>query len=77
MPSFAALCRASSKSSAPQHDFAWLRFVGAYIFIVTPTTSKPRSTSNPAATAESTPPDMAATTRSRSVLRTVCMRDTG
>jgi hypothetical protein len=39
MPSTAALRRASSKSSAPQHDFACAGRVGAYIFIVTPTTS--------------------------------------
>src|SRR5271154_3672359 len=63
MPIDAAQRRASSKSSAPQHDFAWRPRVGAYIFIVTPTTSKPRSAKRAAATAESTPPLIAATTR--------------
>ena len=43
--------------------FAAAGFVGAYIFMVTPTTSKPRSRKRPAATAESTPPLIAATTR--------------
>src|ERR1700678_2042466 len=64
MPKVCALRRASSKSSAPQHDFACAGLVGAYIFIVTPTTSYPASTKRPAATAESTPPLIAATTRS-------------
>src|SRR5579884_921863 len=63
MPIIAALRLASSKSSIPQQLFACGAFVGEYIFIVTPITSYPASARRPAATAESTPPLIAAITR--------------
>src|SRR6185369_3318192 len=72
MPSFAATRRASWRSSIVQHvpkarddgplsdtcEPAW-----SYSCIDMPMTSCPARTSSPAATDESTPPDMATTTR--------------
>src|SRR5687767_2718977 len=67
MPSVRATRRASSEASVPQHEPK--RGAGSvsgrfHTFIVTPTTSKPCSTSSAAATDESTPPDIPTTMRS-------------
>src|SRR5688500_11776918 len=69
MPSVRATRRASSEASVPQQEpkrAAPSASGRVHTFMVTPTTSKPCSTSSAAATDESTPPDMPTTMRSRS-----------
>src|SRR5687767_9397982 len=71
MPIVRATRRASSEASVPQQEpkrGAPSASGRVHTFMVTPTTSKPCSTSSAAATDESTPPDMPTTMRSRVAL---------
>ena len=69
MPSEWASARAPSTASGEQQALAPSVSGSAQSLTVTATTSAPRSRSSSAATALSTPPDMATATRSGGVLR--------